>query len=76
MTKEDRLDLLIDAAQSGLLTLDVLEALSRGLSDKALAILCGNVSRLPQYIKSKDRLNLSRNLSAPWIEMRKFPLSH
>lgn len=63
--QEERLEALITAAQSSPLTVDLLEFLSRGLDDKAFAIFIGNVSRLPQYMKSNEMLNFSRSRKAP-----------
>ncbi len=54
-------------------TLDYVEFVTRGLDVNALAILCGNASRLPQYMKSNDSPYASRRASAPSIEIRKFP---
>lgn len=72
----DRIELLTDAARQSGLTFDLLEFVTRGLDDKALAILCGNVSTLPTYMKSRDIPYLSDSFNAPSIEMRKSPLSH
>lgn len=76
MSDAQRVDLIIEAANQSPLSFDLLEALSVGMDAKALAILCGNASRLPQYIKSKDNPNLSRTFKAPLMDMRKSPLSH
>lgn len=52
---DDRhLDQLIYAALQSGLSMDLLEFLSRGLDDKAVAKLLGNASILPVYMKSRD----------------------
>ena len=53
MSKSDRDSLLIEAARRSGQSLDLLVALSDGLSDKAVARLCGNAESLPRYKKSK-----------------------
>jgi hypothetical protein len=75
MTENERLDQILVAAQSGF-SVDALEFVSRGLDDIALAILLGNVSRLPVYMKSIDIPYLVLSRIAPSIETRKSPLSH
>lgn len=73
---EEYLDLLISSAQESGLTVDLLEFVSRGLDDKAVAILFDNVSKLPQYMKSRDIPYLRRSFIAPSTDTRKSPLSH
>lgn len=53
MTSEEALDLLIATAQETGFELSLLYLLSKGLSDKSLAKLCGNVRNLPKYMKSR-----------------------
>lgn len=67
---------IIDLADQSGLSVDLLEFLSRGLDDTAFAILAGNVSMLPRYMKSNVMPYLSRSRIAPSTEMRKSPLSH
>ncbi len=66
---DDRLAVLIRMADQSPLSLDVLEFISRGLDDTALAILAGNVSTLPRYMKSKDTPYLSLSRMAPSMEI-------
>lgn len=75
MDEEAKLNLIVTTAQSGF-SVDALEFLSRGLDDTALAILLGNVSKLPVYMKSIDIPYRVRSRIAPSIETRKSPLSH
>lgn len=67
---EERLDALISAAAASGFTIDFLEALTQGLDLSALAIVLGNASKLPQYMKSSDNPYVSRSTSAPFKEMR------
>ncbi len=76
MNEGEKLDLLINASQVSGLTIDALYFLISGLDDSAVAILLGNVSMLPKYMKSRDVPYLACNRIAPSIEMRKSPLSH
>ena len=76
MEADERLDMLIKAAQASPLTFDVLFSLSCGMDDNAVAILCGNVSKLPAYMKSKDIPYLSRSRMALSAGIQKSPLSH
>ena len=73
---ENTLLAMINAAQASGLSVDLLEFVSRGLDDNSRAILFGNVSRLPKYMKSKDIPYLSTSRIAPSTDMRKSPLSH
>lgn len=73
---DELIDKMVDAAQISGLTVDLIEFLINGLEDTAIAILLGNVSNLPAYIKSSDTPNLSRIFSAPSIEILKSPDSH
>ena len=75
MTDDEKLDLLIEAAQSSPLTFDVLFRLTDNLPDKAFAILCGNVSKLPVYMKSKDIPYLSNSRTAFNAGMQTLPHS-
>lgn len=58
---EGKLTAIIAAADQSGLTVDVLVSLADGLDESATAILCGNVSRLPQYIKSSEMPYTSRS---------------
>ncbi|WP_319528962.1 hypothetical protein [uncultured Cohaesibacter sp.] len=51
---EERLQMIIDACQASGFSLDLLELLTRGLDNQALAICCGNVSTLPKNKKSNE----------------------
>lgn len=53
MTESDRMTLLIKTAKVSGQSLDLLWALTAGLSPNALARLCGNAEVLPKYIQSK-----------------------
>ena len=70
-----RIDWLIIAAQDSGMTFDVLEALTAGLDAKATAIVCGNVSKLPQYMKSSVMPYVSLSRMAFGMEMRCVPAS-
>ena len=70
------LDDLICAAQEFGLTAGAIEFLTRGLDEMAVAILLGNVSSLPVYMKSREIPYRDCIFSAPSIETRKSPLSH
>lgn len=70
MRGEDRLDLLILSARETGLTIDYLEALTRGLSRKACLKAIGNVSSMPSYMKSSDNPYVRRNASAPSTDTR------
>jgi len=76
MDENISLDLLINVARTSGFTIDALYFLISGLDDSAVAILLGNVSMLPKYMKSKDIPYLSCSRMAPSMEMRKPPLSH
>ncbi len=65
-----RVDKLIAAADASGFTVDYLEWLSRGLEAKAEAILFGNISTLPQNMKSSGNPYISRSLKAPFSEIR------
>lgn len=67
---------MIDAAIYSGLTVDALEFMARGLDENAVAILLGNVSNLPVYMKSREIPYRSCIFSAPSIEILKSPLSH
>ena len=75
MADDQRLDLLIKAAKASPLTFDTLYGLSEGLDDKALAILCGNVSRLPAYMKSNEIPYISKSRLALTGGIQVSPLS-
>lgn len=55
-----RFDYLIELSGNTSLTVDYLEALTVGLDNSALAILCGNASKLPKMMKSIDSPYVSR----------------
>ena len=76
MAEERKLNALIAAAQSSGVSFDLLELFSRGLDDSALYIFCGNVSKLPQYMKSNETPKELRSFIALGMEMRKSPLSY
>ncbi len=65
MDEDRRYKLLFYGACRSPLSFDLLEMLSRNMDESSLAILVGNASMLPQYIKSSDIPYLSRSLSAP-----------
>ena len=73
---DEMVEALLGAAIHSGFTFDALEFLIRGLDATATAILLGNVSKLPVYMKSKDIPYLSRSRIAPSMEIRKSPLSH
>lgn len=73
---EEQIDLIIEAAQLSGFTVDALVFLSRGLDATALAILMGNVSSLPVYMKSREIPYRDCILIAPSMEIRKSPDSH
>lgn len=73
MTK--RIDLLIEGAKRSGLTMDYLEALTAGLSKKALRKVIGNASAIPSYMKSRESPYLFRRASAASSEMRAVPAS-
>lgn len=66
----DRIDRLMKLARETGLTVDYLEFLSRGLDRSAEAILFGNISTLPQYMKSSDNPYVWRNNNAPFNDTR------
>ncbi|WP_244271763.1 MULTISPECIES: hypothetical protein [unclassified Pseudovibrio] len=76
MDQEERFQLLLKGAQSSPLSFDLLEALSRNMDMSSLAILVGNASMLPKYMKSIEIPYRSRSFIAPGIETRKSPVSH
>lgn len=55
-----RFDQLIHLSRETSLTIDYLEKLTSGLDSIALAILCGNASKLPKIMKSIESPNVSR----------------
>lgn len=65
-----RIDELTKAAAYSGLTVDALEFVTRGLDDKAVAILLGNVSNLPVYMKSREIPYRDCIFSAPSIDTR------
>lgn len=67
--ERERLDALMGVAYESPVSFDVLEVLSRGLDETALAILCANVSTLPQYMKSSEIPYLSRSRMALRIDI-------
>lgn len=73
---DPRLDAILKVSCETGYSVDVLEFVSRGLDETALAILLGNVSMLPKYMKSSEMPYLSRSRMAPSIDIRKSPLSH
>ena len=62
---EYRYQKLLYGALHSPFSFDVLEALSRNMDDNSLAILVGNASMLPTYMKSKETPYRSRSFSAP-----------
>lgn len=70
MKKSKRIDLLTQAASENGLTIDYLEALTRGLSRKACLKVIGNASTLPAYMKSNDNPYVSRSCNAPSTDTR------
>jgi hypothetical protein len=52
-TQATDLDRMIRAAQLSGISVDFIAAITQGLDSSCLAILCGNISNLPKYIKSK-----------------------
>ena len=76
VTQDEKLEMILKVAHQSGFTVDSVLFLMSGLDDKAIAILLGNVSRLPKYMKSKEIPYLSRSRTAPSMEMRKSPLSH
>ena len=67
---EENLSILIEVAQTTGFSVDLLEFITRGLDDRAVAILLGNVSSLPTYMKSNDIPNRARIFNAPSIDIR------
>lgn len=65
-----RIDRLIEEAEKTGFTVDYLEWLSRGLDRSSEAILFGNISTLPQYMKSSGNPYVSRSFRAPLSETR------
>lgn len=61
---QERLDQIILVADQSGIYLDVLVALSKGLSDNAFTVFCGNAASLPRYMKSISTPSLSQNTSA------------
>ncbi|TWI32765.1 hypothetical protein IQ24_02640 [Paracoccus sulfuroxidans] len=62
---EERLSALIEAANASNLTIDLLEALTQGLSRQAFLRVMGNASSMPSYMKSSDSPYLARKAKAP-----------
>lgn len=57
----NRFDYLIALSEATNLTIDYWQMLTDGLDQRALAILCGNASRLPKIMKSIDSPYVSRS---------------
>lgn len=73
MNDYERQTRLIASVEMSGLTYDLLEWLSRGLDDHAFDSFSGNAAALPQNMKSSEMLYVSRNASAPSVEMRNRP---
>lgn len=67
---DDQLDKLLDAARQSGMTVDALVCLTEGLDANAVAILLGNVSNLPKYMKSKEIPYRRSIFIAPSIDTR------
>ena len=76
MDSDQKLSLILEAADQSGFTVDFLLELSKGLNANAVAILLGNVSKLPKYMKSNEIPYLSLSRIAPSSDTRKLPLSH
>ena len=66
---EALLDQLLAAANHSGLTVDALEFLVRGVDESAAAILLGNASNLPKYMKSRGIPYRDCILIAPSIDI-------
>lgn len=66
----ERIDELCAAANASGLTIDLLEALTHGLSRQAFLKVMGNASSLPSYMKSSETPYLLRIARAPSSDMR------
>jgi len=67
---QDQIEQLTNAARHSGLTFDALEFMTRGLDAKAVAILLGNVSNLPVYMKSRDMPYRDCIFNAPSMDTR------
>ena len=76
MTEDEKFDLIIKSADQSGFTVDLIVAMINGLDDKSIAILLGNVSMLPKYMKSKEIPYLSLSRMAPSSDVLNAPLSH
>lgn len=72
----NRIDILREGARRTGMTMDYLEALTKGLSIQALRKVIGNAASIPSYMKSSDSPHLFRSASAPSSDNRCEPASH
>lgn len=70
MDEDEKIDALQAAAAASGITIDLLEALTHGLSRHAFLKVMGNASSLPSYMKSSDTPYLLRMASAPSRDSR------
>jgi len=70
MGEDEKIDALIAAAAASGLTIDLLEALTHGLSRQAFLKVMGNASSLPSYMKSRETPYFLRMASAPSSDRR------
>lgn len=67
---DSRIAMLIEQASATGLTIDYLEALTRGLSRSAALKVIGNASSMPSYMKSSDNPYVTRSAIAPSMDIR------